>query len=271
MELKHPRSILCVPGHRADFAAKCRSYGADQILWDLEDSVPEAQKERAREVVSEHLAAGDAARVNASPPRLGDASDLERDLEMLRAAAVPDVWVWAAKTWGPPHLAHIAGRLPLARQRVCALLEEPWPLVHLSRFAEWTFSALAFGKHDYLAAAGLSPWQTAAIDHAAAQVALAAMARGVPCYMAPSYELDPVLVMDDAEHARELGFTGMGCIRPAHVEIVNHVFGPCDEDVVRAGSLLAAAEANPDPAVFRTAGGDLVSPPALAWARRVLG
>lgn len=269
MELKSPRSILCVPGHKADLAAKCRNYGADQILWDLEDSVPSGMKEKAREVVDQHLSEGDAIRIN--PP---GSQFYDRDMEFVN--------MWPGLVWIPkcqdasPLLAVLDRRRSLGAPNEVpqvALLESPGAVVALSNFRAYSYAwagGLAFGKHDFLAAAGLSPWQSAAVDHAAAQVALAAMARGVPCWMAPSYELDPVLVLDDAEHALDLGFSGMGCIRPAQVEIVNHVFRPCDEDVARAGLLIAAAEARPDEAVFRTPDGDLVSPPTLARARKVL-
>jgi citrate lyase beta subunit len=35
------KTVLCVPGHDEAKVKKCRQYGADLILFDLEDSVPE--------------------------------------------------------------------------------------------------------------------------------------------------------------------------------------------------------------------------------------
>ena len=39
-----PRSLLTVPGNRADMLAKALTYGADALVLDLEDSVPVAEK-----------------------------------------------------------------------------------------------------------------------------------------------------------------------------------------------------------------------------------
>ncbi len=269
MELRHVRTILCVPGHREDFAATARNHGADQILWDLEDSVPEAQKERAREVVDQHLAEGDAIRINHP-----SSSHFDRDMEFV------NMWagvVWVPKCGDPVALCDVYDRrremgAPAALSHV-ALLESPRAIASLDRFmgVPSLWAGLAFGRHDFVASAGLSYLQQPLIDHAALQVVLAARARGVPCWMAPSYERDPVMVMDEAEHAWDLGFTGMGCIRPSQVGLVRAAFQVADEDVARAGLLLEHARARPDEAVFETLDGDLVSPPTVKWAKGVLG
>lgn len=51
------RSLLFVPGHDARKLAKGLDSGADALIIDLEDSVPEAQKARAREMCAEFVAA----------------------------------------------------------------------------------------------------------------------------------------------------------------------------------------------------------------------
>lgn len=259
MELKKPvRSILVVPGHRADFAAKARTYGADQILWDLEDGVPAAQKQTAREIVAAHLRPGDAVRVNASPPCLGDPGDLEKDLAVLASIAIPEVWVWIAKAWGPPHLAYIHHRLPLARGRLCALVETPDAVLRINGLyvAKWTFDALAFGRQDFMAAAGLSPYQTTIIDHAAAQVALAALARGVPCYDSPCFSMQEEDVLDAAVEAKQLGFTGMGCIHPKQIPWVHRGFELWDAEQRWAREILDCGE---------------TLPPRVRAAKKILG
>jgi len=45
------RSLLFVPIVREKFVASAHTRGADGIILDLEDSVPEAEKARARELV----------------------------------------------------------------------------------------------------------------------------------------------------------------------------------------------------------------------------
>ena len=49
------RSVLFVPGHRPTWVDKAVASGADAIVLDLEDSVPEAEKAAARATVAESI------------------------------------------------------------------------------------------------------------------------------------------------------------------------------------------------------------------------
>jgi citrate lyase subunit beta/citryl-CoA lyase len=63
----HPyRSVLFVPGHKPEWALKAVAAGADCVVLDLEDSVPQDLKESAREIVRKTL--GD---LRAAAPRAG--------------------------------------------------------------------------------------------------------------------------------------------------------------------------------------------------------
>ncbi|HEV8690450.1 MAG TPA: aldolase/citrate lyase family protein, partial [Ideonella sp.] len=46
-----PRSYLFVPGHRPERFDKALAAGADAVILDLEDAVPAAEKDAAREAV----------------------------------------------------------------------------------------------------------------------------------------------------------------------------------------------------------------------------
>ena len=58
------RSMLFVPVTRDKFVATAHTRGADAIILDLEDSVPESEKARARTLVP---AAAEAGRARAAP------------------------------------------------------------------------------------------------------------------------------------------------------------------------------------------------------------
>src|SRR5512138_2597052 len=49
------RTWLFVPGNQPRMLAKAPTLGADALLFDLEDSVPLAEKPRARELVAEAI------------------------------------------------------------------------------------------------------------------------------------------------------------------------------------------------------------------------
>ncbi len=53
MHLKRPiRSMLFVPGNRENWIEKAKDSGADALVLDLEDSVPESEKRNARKIVA---------------------------------------------------------------------------------------------------------------------------------------------------------------------------------------------------------------------------
>src|SRR4051812_42680334 len=58
------RSMLFVPGHKPDWVPKGVASGADALILDLEDSVPAAAKDTAREVVAEAIRAGGSGRTD---------------------------------------------------------------------------------------------------------------------------------------------------------------------------------------------------------------
>lgn len=51
------RTMLYVPGHRSDWVRKSSKYGADAIVIDFEDSVPDQEVEAAREALAGNVAA----------------------------------------------------------------------------------------------------------------------------------------------------------------------------------------------------------------------
>ena len=54
-EARIRRSMLMTPGNRPERLARAATYGADALVFDLEDSVPPGEKERARQCVAQAL------------------------------------------------------------------------------------------------------------------------------------------------------------------------------------------------------------------------
>ena len=55
--MKPYRSMMYVPGNRAAWMEKAANYGADCLILDLEDSVPDQEKVAARPLVKAAIAA----------------------------------------------------------------------------------------------------------------------------------------------------------------------------------------------------------------------
>ena len=54
--MRPTRSMLFVPGHRKGWAEKAVAAGADAVILDLEDSVPQDMKSETRHMVAETIA-----------------------------------------------------------------------------------------------------------------------------------------------------------------------------------------------------------------------
>lgn len=197
------RSILSVPGHQVAMVKKARARGADRIAWDLEDSVPEARKAEARALVAAAVRPGDAVRIN-----YGSYGDIEavRDragwINLPKVVCTGDIMEVRAAAPGVQVLAVIES--PLA-------LMEVWPICHAA-------DAVAFGRADFCAAAGLLDPGCALVLHAMAQIALAAHAAGIPAYDSPC-ELpgEEAEMAAEVERAVSYGFAGKVCIHPDQI------------------------------------------------------
>jgi citrate lyase subunit beta / citryl-CoA lyase len=87
--MKPYRTVLSVPGHKPSWFDKAVTSGADCLCLDLEDSVPEADKDTARQGIAEAIG-----RISRSNPRVGlfvrpNALDTGQTGDDLAAVIVP--------------------------------------------------------------------------------------------------------------------------------------------------------------------------------------
>jgi citrate lyase beta subunit len=273
------RSLLFAPGTRQDRFEKALNAGADAVAFDLEDSVEPSQKERARTLIAEFLAAPRArsdvlrlVRFNAVSTEAGQA-----DLEFFRGLAgfdgilLPKVEtpgiletvsrVFAASPGGPPPL------LPL--------LETPAAILRAAHIAaaDAHVAALLFGAEDLTARLAVPR----TIDGeelvvARGQIVLAAAAVGAEPLDAVFTNLDDLaLLRRDCERARAVGFRGKMAIHPKQVPLINEVFTPSQGEIDRARRIIDAFEAAQAAGEGVTRMGDqMVELPVVERARRTV-
>lgn len=226
---------LVVPGHRQDFAEKAHGFGADFILWDLEDGVPIDCKAAAWETVVRLARPGDAVRIAPNTPNAALFSDV-LGLELWHAKA--------EQSGGGVHIIESPSAVLVVRDVVI----DP------------EVTGLAFGAYDFAAACGVA-WDSPLVEHARLQVLLAAKAAGIPAYDAPCKDLDPGLAFAAACRSKALGFDSKGVIHPAHLEGTRRAW---------AAGTMPADEAR-DVAALESAGatrGRFYIPAEIAAARR---
>jgi citrate lyase beta subunit/acyl dehydratase len=216
------RSVLVVPGHSARMHVKAFEANADEVVFDLEDSVAPEARPVARETVLRTLAAegwaGRATAIRVNPPRT---EAFERDIELWDVLDVPRPAVVVPKVETPEDIRGLGRALGVEIQ---ALIETPAGLANTSAVAaENGVVALILGYADLATALG----RRGAEEWLVQQEAILAGARigGAQAIDGPFFGLtDHFGLLAAARRTRELGFDGKWSIHPSQVRAINEIF-----------------------------------------------
>ncbi len=277
------RSLLFVPGGRADLLEKAARFPADVLCLDLEESVLPEEKARARELaaaaVERLVGAGRTVHVRLNSIESG----LTRD--DLAAVVRPGLAaVLLAKTQEPQDVRDVDILLreqELAREvkpgtvELIAAIESARALLRCEEIsrASTRLVALMLGGEDFTFDLGVPRTKEGReLDHARAVVATCARAARLVALDTPWADIADLEGLEaDARRARGLGFDGKYIIHPSHLEPVHRVFSPSEAEVVSARQVLAAweeAQARGLGAVQLN--GRMVDRPVAERARRVI-
>ncbi|HEY1301312.1 MAG TPA: CoA ester lyase [Stellaceae bacterium] len=272
------RSVLFVPGSNPRALEKARELPADGLVFDLEDAVAPAEKERARENVAAALGAGGyggrelVVRVNAPDTAWG------RD-DVAAAAAMPLDAVLLPKT---ETAAAVLGTAALLQKSgapdglaLWCMLETPLGILGAREIAAASprLAALVLGTSDLTR--DLHARHTRdrlPLVTALSLVILAGRAYGLAILDGVALDLvDEEGFAAVCRQGRDLGFDGKTLIHPKQIAAANAAFGPSPEELDRAhrvAAAYAAAEARGEGVVLLD--GRLVEALHAAEARRLL-
>lgn len=254
------RHFLFVPATRPERFDKAAASGADLVLLDLEDAVPPADKDRAREAVRGWLDAGGQAmvRINAA-----ETPWFEDDLALLAHEGV--VGVMLPKAEPGAALDRVAGEAC-----VLALVESATGLVAMADLAATPgVVRLALGTIDLALDLGLSG-DDSLLDPVRLQMTIASRA----ARLAPPVDgVLPDFRNEDAcreamARGRALGFTAKMCIHPLQLVPVEAALAPSADEIARAERIVAADKASAGAAVALD--GAMVDRPIVERAYRLL-
>ncbi len=240
------RSVMITPGHRPERLAKAVGLAADSLIFDLEDAVPPARKAEARVVVAQALTELSfgrrerAVRLNA----IGSA-DFIADIAALPWARIDAVML--PKVERPQDLQQLDAALDAAAPgrdiAVIATLETPRGILNALQIADASPRLAAFflGPGDYTMQTGgrITP---RVLEFPRQMLVAAAGAVGAQALDAPYLAdlRDVVATRQDAQAARELGFSGKVVFHPDQIAPVNDAFTPSTEEVAKAKRYIAA-------------------------------
>jgi citrate lyase subunit beta / citryl-CoA lyase len=283
------RSFLFVPADSERKLAKGAESGADAIILDLEDSVAAERKAGARETALAYLKQHATAtkrprlvvRVNALDTGLTDA-----DLDGV-VAGRPDM-ILLPKAEGGPAVIHLDAKLtareaihglPKGSIKILALATETAASLFLCgtyRDCSPRLTGITWGAEDLSAELGsetnrdaegrfTSPYMLARNLSLAA--AAAARVQAIDTVYADFRNMEGL--REEAIEARRDGFTAKMAIHPAQVAIINEVFTPAADEIVKAEAVIAAFAADPSAGVVAI-GGVMYDRPHLTRAERLL-
>ena len=256
--MKPYRSVLFMPGHRPELVAKGIASGADAIVLDLEDSVPDAGKVAARSTVAASIdrvraGGGDvglfvrpnglATRTTGSdlaavvrpgldgifPPKIDSAADVHRFEALLE------------------HAEYVGGtgglEMIVPTETAPAFQDAPEIAAASPRIAAMIGGT---ARHADIARAVGFEWSPEGLEslYIRSRVLIACRAAGLhPLTGLWEDVADLEGLRAFAAQGRALGFRGMIVIHPSHVPVVNEAFTPTVAEVNFYRGLIAAFEA----------------------------
>ncbi|HZE67240.1 MAG TPA: CoA ester lyase [Sporichthyaceae bacterium] len=240
------RSLLFVPGGRVEMLAKVGRVTPDTVVVDLEDAVPAAGKDAAREAVAAALRAGRPefgglllVRINAVDTE-EHAADVATCAELIDAGMLDGVVL--PKYERVAELTDLQAALPVGAA-VMVGVESALGVADARPLLAAGPHAVYFGSDDFIA--DLGGRRTAAgneVLYARSAVLLAANLAGVPAVdQAVVAVRDEDTFRCDANVGRNLGYGGKICLHPTQVVIAHEVFTPGPAEVDHARAVLAAA------------------------------
>jgi len=247
------RSLLFVPVTVRKFVEGAPARGADAVILDLEDSVPSAEKARARTLIQ------DAAEIVAR----GGADVVVRINRPLRLA-IPDIEVAVSprvqalalpKVESADHLKLLAEAIDEVEAergmtsgatKLLAMIETASAFFEMPEIARAhpRVVAMTLGAEDFALSVGMLP-EAEGLFFPKQQMIIAARTAGI----LPLGFLGTVADFRDLaafratiQRSRRLGFLGGACIHPSQVAILNEVYSPPAADVAHAERVVAAYE-----------------------------
>ena len=248
------RSMLFLPGNNPNMLINGNCLGADAVIFDLEDAVSPAEKDAARILVRNTMRYMDfrgceiIVRINSI-----DTPYWKKDIDQLMPYKpslflLPKTGSAADILEADAYIASVEQTLGMEKNTVGLM-----PLIETALGVENAFAiatatnrvkALFLGAEDLTADLQCERTKEGReIEYARTRLVVAARAAGVDVYDTPFTDVnDDEGIVTDAQLAKALGFTGKASISPRHVEVINAVFSPTQQEVDYAYEVMEAIQ-----------------------------
>ena len=238
------RSFIFTPGLKPEMFPKAISSGADMVCIELEDGIAIKDKDEARKNTFKALETLEVksgvelvVRVNCQRTKFG-----LMDLEAVVSSKTNVKAIMLPKVKTPDEITFIDDMLTDCNlntdlhviMETNEALESIYDIAHASK----RIVALYFGGVD-MAAELRVPNEYKNLIYARSRLVHAGASVGVDVIDVPYLDLEDMDGMKkEAELVRDLGFTGKGSIHPKQINMLNDIFTPSKEEIIKAKKIV---------------------------------
>ena len=246
------RTLLFVPANRENMIERAQQAAADVICLDLEDSVPSAEKEAAREIVIKAIpalkAAGQTVHVRVNHLDSGLTRD---DLAAAVCADLDGIAFPKAESGQDIRDLDVLIREQETKKQLKAGLIGLIPSIESAKGvlrceeiaqASTRLTAISLGAYDFTADLGVTRRPDGReLEYARRVVVHVCAAYGLQSLDTPYGDfLDEAGLIAETEYVKSIGFRGKYLIHPAQIEPVNRILQPTEDEVEQARKVVAA-------------------------------
>lgn len=263
-------NFLFVPGTRPERFMKALDSGASGVVLDLEDAVPQEDKEAARNAIRAAWPQFSAEQKQRLVIRTNSPGSQFYSADLILAQELQATCLLIPKTESLDQINGAALILP--NTAFIPMIETAIGLDRLKDIANANqVIRLALGNLDLQADLGMvCDRQETELQTARYQIVLASrLAQLAPPIDGVTPSTDDIeRISDDADRAKRMGFGAKLCIHPKQVEIVIGAFTPTEEEIAWAKRVIEADKASNGGAVKLD--GRMIDRPVVLLAQRTL-
>lgn len=274
---------MFVPGNNPAMLKDAGIYGADSIMFDLEDAVSITEKDAARDLVYEALQTVDygnaelVVRINGL-----DTPFYQNDIKAMVKAKI-DV-IRLPKTESAEMIQQLEALVADAERefnvepgsiKLMAAIESAKGVINAVEIAAASsrMIGIALSAEDYTTDMKTHRYPDGAeLEFARNMVLHAARAAGIAAFDTVFTNMDDTDgFYRETEHIHQLGFDGKSLVNPRQIEMVNKVYQPTEDEVENALNVIAAIEeAKVKGSGVISMNGQMVDRPVVLRAQRVM-
>ncbi|MCV0430934.1 CoA ester lyase [Nitrosopumilus sp.] len=235
------RSLIFVPGNNSRFLEKAKSLQADIVCFDLEDSVPEIEKSKARKLIKTALKSrksySSSIFVRTNSPNSGKIPDDLKEIVQkgIDGIVIPKVNNIKELKIIEKSLSRLEKTRKIKPIQIIPSIESAEGVVNTYEIASYgqRISAVVFGVFDLLNDLGVEYSKNSEGEkYSRRKIPVDAHAAGVAVIDAIWQDLkDAKGLENDCKLGKSLGYTGKSIIHPDQIPVVHKLFHPNKSEI----------------------------------------